>query len=238
MKHNHSVYWKLDVIVPAVLVASGAFTRPSSASKSGTGELWAGHQVVFGEADVPVLGKRETRSDSYLLARVTKRDGKITITQKACKVDFQEVLGTKIRIPEKALLDLPPATFSFVPDRDGLRATPWEVGWGRQDVDRDGKPGLTVEVDASVCGGKLYVASTTKSAASGRMLDSGEGMMGKISVRVRQEILDADSACLRMFASDSDEIQTGGFIYRRVADNASCRELLRHPWPVEVKVKR
>ncbi len=237
MKRNHHKGWT-TILVSAALLAVGAFTQGTSAAESAREELWAGHQVVFGETDVPVLGRKETRSDSYVLARVTREKGRITITQRACKVDFQEVLGTTVHIPEKALLDLPPATFSFVPHGDILRAAPWEVGWGRQDVDRDGKPGLTVEVDASVCGGKLYVASNTKSAAVAKMLDEGEGMMGKISVRVKQKILDADSACLRMFAADSDETQTGAFVYRRVPDSATCASLLRHPWPIRAEVKR
>lgn len=238
MKRRFNTAFIGAAAVAATLFVMGAASESSFAAEPVVEEIWAGHQVVFGETDVPVLGKRETRSDSYVLAKVTRTDGKITISQKACKVDFQEVLGTKVRIPEKALLDLPPAVFSFEPAGEILRAAPWEVGWGRQDVDKDGKPGLTVDVDASVCGGKLYVASTTKSAAYGKMIEGGDGMMGKISVRVQQKILDSDSACLKMFAADSDETQNGGFVYRRVVPGASCESLLSQPWPVVAKVKR
>lgn len=209
-----------------------------SASNSEIVEMWAGHQVVFGETDVPVLGKRETRSDSYVLAEVTQKDGNLRFVQKACRVDFKEVLGAKVHISEKALPALPAATFTFSKSGETLKAAPWRVGWERQDVDKDGKPGLTVEVDASICGGKLFVSSDTRSAAEGKLLDNGEGMMGNISVRVRQKILDTDSACLKMFASDSDEIQSGGFVYRRVPDTATCENLLKSPWPIEAKVKR
>jgi len=237
MKPRFNKNWKLRIAGAALLTVSAIAVRPV-ASATESVEMWAGHQVVFGETDVPVLGKRETRSDSYVLARVTKNTGRITFVQQACRVDFKEVLGAKVRIPERALLSLPAATISFSKDGELLRAAPWNVGWGRQDVDRDGKPGLTVNVDASVCGGELYIASDTRSAAVGKLIDNGEGMMGKISVRVQQKVLDTDSACLKMFSADSDETQNGGFVYRRVQDNATCETLLRHPWPIEAKIKR
>jgi hypothetical protein len=199
-------------------------------------EMWAGHQVVFGETDVPVLGKKETRSDSYVLAKIRRLENRIEIDQTACKVAFKKVLGATVHIPEQALLKLPSARFSFIEEAGNMKAAPWQVGWNKQDVDHDGKPGLTVTVDSGLCGGNLYVASSTRSTASGKMLN--DGMMGKISVRVKQKILDSDSICLKMFAADSDEIQNGGFVYRRVQDNASCESLLQQPWPITANVKR
>ncbi len=226
---------RLTVVLSALAILCGAAVNLDASTEDAV-EMWAGHQVVFGETDVPVLGKKETRSDSYVLAKVTRKGDRIDLEQSACKVAFEEVLGAKVHIPEKALLGLPAARFSFVPQGDVLKAEPWQVGWNKQDVDGDGNPGLTVDVDSSICGGKLFVASSTRSAAFGKLID--EGMMGKISVRVKQKILDADGACLKMFSSDTDEVQSGGFAYRRVSDNASCETLLKHPWPIVAKVKR
>jgi hypothetical protein len=236
---NSTSFWKIGLMVslPCLMViVIGA--RQASAQSAQSDELWAGHQVVFGETDVPVLGKRETRSDSYLLARVTRRDGNIEIEQIACKVAFKEVLGAKVSIPTDALLRLPAAKFRFSPVDNLMKAEPWSVGWSKQDVDKDSNPGLTVDVDASMCSGKLYVASDTRSAAVGKMLDNDTGMMGKISVRVKQKILGTNSACLKLFSSDSDETQNGGFIYRRVPDGSTCEELLKHPWPIQATIKR
>ena len=237
MKINHRMLNTVTAL-SAAAVLFGAGTPAPRADETRTVEMWAGHQVVFGVTNVPVLGKRETRADSYVLAKVTKENGKITFEQRACRVAFKKVVDAQVRIPEKALLELPAATFSFTPSGEILKAVPWQVGWGREDVDHDGKPGLTVDVDSSICGGKLYIASDTRSAAHAKLIDDGEGMMGKISVRVRQKVLDSDSACLKTFSENSDETQNGGFIYRRVQDDASCRSLLQGPWPIEVTIKR
>jgi hypothetical protein len=151
-----------------------------------TEEVWVGHQVVFGKTSVPFMGEKETRSDSYLLARVKRAGGVIELEQLACKVSFKEIAGVKIDIPEEALLKLPKARIHFVPEDDLLRAKPWHVGWHKQDIDKDGAPGLSVLVDASICSGKLHVASVTRSAAVAKTTDYG--LMGKISVEVKQKV--------------------------------------------------
>jgi hypothetical protein len=237
MSRNGRILKTATVLGAAVFVFASGASGPR-AGGSQTVEMWAGHQVVFGETKIPILGRRETRSDSYVLAEVTKENGKITFVQRACRVTFRKVIGAQVRIPEEALLKLPEATFSFSKTGDGLKASAWQVGWGKEDVDRDGKPGLTVDVDAAICGGELYIASDTRSAAYAKLLDDGRGMIGKISVRVRQRVLDANSACLKMFSENTDETQNGGFVYRRVQDDASCASLLRGPWPIEVNIKR
>ncbi len=210
-----------------------------NASTSDKHEIWVGHQVVFGETVIPVLGKRETRSDNFLLAKVIRKDNSIEILQTACKVEFKEIIGTKVAIPEDALLKLPWTKIVFnrgIEVIDALKADPWQVGWGKEDIDQDGNPGLTVHVDSSLCKGQLYVSSSTNTSAFGQLIEGG--MMGKVHVRVKQKILGTNSACLKLFSSDSDETQTGAFVYQKARNNTTCKQLLSGAWPVTANIKR
>ncbi len=209
------------------------FTMASSGSEVAK-ERWVGHQVVFGKTDVPFMGTKETWTESFLLADVRRDAAGIDIEQVACKVRFKEIMGVKINIPKKALLKLPKARFRFTPQDDKtFKADVWRVGWNKQDVDRDGSPGLTIDVDASICSGKLNVASTTRSAAAAIL--TKDGMLGKIGVEVKQTILGSNSACLDMFSKNTEETQKGTFVYRRVPAGTTCSDLLKRPWPVNAK---
>jgi hypothetical protein len=219
--------------VTAMLSALVVVVFGQSASAVPAEELWVGHQVVYGRTSVPFMGDKQTRTDSYLLASVKREGGAIELTQLACKVGFKEIAGVKLEIPTEALLKLPKARIRFEPEQNLMKASPWHVGWHKADIDRDGNPGLSVVVDASICSGKIHVASATRSAAVAQ--STPDGMMGKISVHVKQKILGSDSLCLRMFSSDSEEHQTGGFAYRRITEGTTCESLLGKPWPIEAR---
>ena len=148
--------------VPAATVLGGSL--PSSPSK----ELWAGHQVVFGKTSVPMMGEKETRSESFVLAEVTRNSNTITLEQIACKVRFKEIAGIGVHIPTAALLKLPRARIRFGMTPKGIgRATPWRVGWQQEDIDRDGAPGLSIAVDASICSGTTVSSGCNSSTVSG-----------------------------------------------------------------------
>jgi len=230
--------FRLGTVIIGVAVslwAAGMFFAGEGNADDGSSspEKWVGHQVVYGKTSVPFMGDKQTRTDSYLLASVTRRGETIELSQLACKVGFKEIAGVKLDIPTDALLRMPKAEICFAPEKGLLKAIPWQVGWNKTDIDGDGAPGLSVDVDASICSGKIHVASSTRSAAVAKMTENG--MMGKISVHVKQKILGSDSVCLKMFSSDSEERQTGGFVYQRVPDNTTCKDLLGRPWPVEAR---
>jgi hypothetical protein len=63
-------------------------------------------------------------------------------------------------------------------------------------------------------------------------------MTGKLSVRTKQSILGAGGLCLKLFAGDSDETQTGIFAYRRIQPGNSCRTLAGKPWPVKAEAEK
>lgn len=210
-------------VSPLAAKRVSAIPRPDKA-------LWAGHQVVFGQTKVPFRGTLRTRTDTFVLAKVTKNEHQVFIEQMACDTIIQDVAGVSVKIPSAAFKKMPPVRFRLLCDNQSLSSKPWTVGWRLQDVDRDGFPGMSVEVDAPLCDGQLHVANQTTSQAQGKL--TSRGMQGSISVLVRQQILGADSLCLRLFAKDSEERQHGRFAYQEVSHSATCESLLREGWPI------
>lgn len=193
-------------------------------------ERWAGHQVVRGVKKVPFLGDLETRTDTFILADVTNRaDGSVELMQKACKVSFKKVAGVRVSVDGPAM---PKNKVVFEPV-DGVFKSRSVVKWGSQDIDGDGHPGATVEVDASICSGALYVTNKATTNALAKRSRAGT-LTGTVFVRVLQEVLDAEGRCLKKSAKDIDESYRGKFSYTKVDADATCSELLPN-WPVKVR---
>lgn len=211
-------------ILTTIFLASGLSHAES--------ELWAGHQVVYGKQTILVLGEVKTRTDSFVLAEVTREGNTLTLQQKACDMDIKEVLGVKASMDPSVLGVLPDATIRFAIGDDGsVQAAPWVVGWGEADLDGDGHPGATIDVANRVCGGEMYVSSSSKTAASGLQL-TDDGLTGQVFVKVTQNILGASRACLRMGSDTQVEEQQGQMAYRRVPPGTSCADLSAALWPV------
>lgn len=215
----------LSLLVALLLTSSG-----STLAGEVTIETWAGHQVVIGEKTIPFLGRRQTRTDSYVIAQVTRADSVLRLKQLSCKVWFKKVAGVMVSMSNETLAQLPPAIIEFTLSGQIGRAIPWQVGWTGDDIDDDGAPGVSVTVDSSQCSGKLHLASNTESRATGTI--TRDGMVGNISVTVSQKVLGADSRCLRWFSADSTEHQKGTFAYRRISPDATCASLLQTRWPI------
>jgi hypothetical protein len=194
--------------------------------------LWAGHQIVDGRTRVPFLGTLQTRVETFVLAQITPTEDSLTLKQFACKTAIKKVAGVMVTIPQKALRGMPAAIVRFRRIDDAWLAPAWRVGWSSEDIDGDGHPGMSVEVKAPLCKGRLYVANQTFSSAKAWWLKDKEAMSGALRVRVQQTILGSDSLCLRLFSKDSREEQSGVFAYRRVKPGSTCDGLLQGPWPV------
>ncbi len=194
-------------------------------------EYWAGHQVVEGTREVPVLGTLHTRMDTYTLARVRRQGDTVTIDQRACKVDFTDVGGVKVYIDADVLPDSR-LVFERVEDTPHYLMT-GEVVWDEEDIDEDGKPGMRVYVDAPVCSGNLHV--TNKTITNARAFGDKGPFYGEVTVTVRQKILDAEGTCLSGVAKDSYERSKGSFEYTKIKADATCQSLLDEGWPVKVK---
>ena len=190
--------------------------------------LWAGHQVTFGKREVPFKGEVSTRMDSFVIARLRRRDGGvIELEQTACHVRFSKVAGVMVHMDAEAL---PETRMVFATGDDGSPTGRSLVAWSNEDVDEDGHPGMTVHVKAPVCSGDLYVTnrSTTKATAT---FDS-ERLEGNAKVHVRQEILGAEGACLSAVAKTTDERVKGPFAYVPVPEGTTCETLFNQGWPV------
>lgn len=197
-------------------------------------EVWLGHQVVEGHKPIPLLGDLETRTDSYVLARVVRSPDGLHLRQEACAMDVRETLGVAVSMSPEALRRLPAANLRFSIQPDGsVTAAPWTVAWGAEDLDRDGQPGVTIRVDSRMCGGDLYMASTSTSSASQVRL-TADGLEGAIQVQLQQEILGASRACLQLGGAHQEEQQRGRFVYVRVPPSTTCADVPLQRWPARV----
>ncbi len=214
---------------PALLFTS--WLAAAAESTTPPAERWAGHQVVFGTRDVPFKGTVRTRTDTFTLAQVRRSADGIELVETACRVLMEKVAGVEVRIDAAGL---PRSTAHFSSNDDaGNFVSESELGWGEDDVDGDGNPGVTVEVDAPVCSGELYVTNRSQTNATAEFV--GRRFQGSAQVRVVQHIIDAEGACLSMVARDTDERVSGPFAYVRVPAEASCESLLRDGWPVDAE---
>lgn len=224
----------LVLLVPMVALAKGdggAAPAPDSVQKVvGTKNLWAGHQVVLGYKDIPLLGKVQTRTDTYFIATFVKMDSGWVLKQQACSIEIKPTMGVKVQFPDHTVGKLPTADVTLTEAADGYYyATPWKVGWGKEDVDHDGHPGVTLDVDAPLCSGKVYVTSESFSRA--RAKRTADMWVGQIRVQIRQHILGASKSCLKLMSSDTDERIRGTFAYTRIPDGSTCSSLAKSAWP-------
>ena len=192
--------------------------------------LWVGHQVTLGRRVLPVLGTVETRSDTWVLALVSRTAGKVELVERACRVRMAEAAGAKVTLADAAVRALPPTRVVYT-RRSGAedwRAGPWRSGWDAEDHDQDGHPGVSLAVDAPLCGGHLFVASRALSIA--RASDWQGALRGELKVKLAQTILGAEGACLGLVSSDRDERLLGRVAYLPVRGDATCDSLEREGW--------
>jgi hypothetical protein len=166
-----------------------------------------------------------------MLAEITRTEDSLTLKQFACKTAIKKVAGVSVTIPQKALRGMPAAIVRFRRLEDAWLAPFWRVGWSNEDIDGDGQPGMSIEVNAPLCNGRLYVANQTFTNAKAWSM-AKEAMNGALRLRVQQTILGSDRLCLRLFSKNSREEQWGVFAYRQVKPGSTCDGLLKRPWPV------
>jgi hypothetical protein len=202
------------------------------ASNDDPPETWAGHQITYGWRKVPFRGRVRTRTDAYVVATVERDGDRLTLRQRACRVDFKPIGGIKVHMDSSRL---PVDVFRF-------RASPGErfagtsnVSWGREDIDGDGNPGMTVGVDSKVCSGALFVSNDSKTNAVGAFDQSGAGFHGDAEVEIRQTVLGAEGLCLRVVAKDTQERVRGPFSYVPVPPGSTCETLERRGWPIDAE---
>jgi len=210
---------------------------PTGANAEEAAEVWAGHQVMKGARSVPLLGSVETRTDSYFLATVQRTgDGTILLEQRTCRVEIAEAAGVQVSFLPGAAPKLPPATLLWR-RKGGAWFTAFESGWGEEDADGDGNPGVTLQVKAPLCSGRIFVSSRSRTQLRGRERDGG--LAGEARAVSDQRTLGADGVCLRTLAKDERDSVQGAFAYVPVERNATCESLLAAgAWPVRATAER
>ena len=221
-------------VTPSTLAT---FAVPAQAAfpslERGESMLWAGHEVIEGYKEIPVIGKLKTRTETYSLARVTadpRVPGGLVLDAEACRVSFKKVAGIGVAMDARKL---PRSRVRLHPEGNGL-AGGGVVRWGREDVDGDGAPGAAVTVDSLMCGGTLHVSNESRISMRSTSLTPA-GMSGRVSVRTDQSILKAEGRCLSRMAEDEVASSKGRFVYKRVAEGSTCSSLMRSAWPAKAK---
>lgn len=194
-------------------------------------ELWVGHQVVKGARSVPILGTLETRTDSYYLAKVERRDGELRLVQTTCKMKIARFAGVQVSFLDDGVRKMPPTEISYLRQGERWEAQPWITQWEQEDVDGDGKPGATVQVEAPVCGGTVFVSGYSKAMARGA--EEEGGLVGEIRAKIGHKILGTSGGCIKLVAKDSEETVAGTFAYLPAPEGATCESLAAASWPVQ-----
>ena len=197
-------------------------------------EVWAGHQVLLGKRKVPLYGEKDTHTENYVIAEVTRTPSRIDIRQRLCRFDFHPIKGVQPSMKQETIARLPTSNIELEQKPDGsLSAAPWTTGWGDEDIDGDGFPGATISISGTSCSGEVHVSNqSVTTLASGHI--TPDGAAGEISVRLKQKVLSAKGFCLKLMAGDSDETQNGWFTYRRIDPGSTCQSLAGKPWPAKV----
>jgi hypothetical protein len=199
------------------------------------GEMWIGHAIVAGKRAVPLLGKVEARTESWVLARVLRSKDGFQLEQRSCAVELSNPLGVRLFMNPGAAEKLPVIRLQYSRRADGrYYQMPATSGWGSEDVDRDGQPGLTVNLEAPICGGRLFVGVRTKSLSRGTVEADGS-MIGELRAQIDQRVLGTEGACISVLADDSTESAAGTFAYVPTSTAATCATYSRDRWPVRAK---
>ena len=200
-------------------------------------ERWVATVAVLGERKIPILGTVRFRTDTNALADVWRTEQGWLISQQTCGVRFAKTAGAVLTLAEHAPSAMPPAVMTFVQQDEVWSAGPWPSGWSESDHDGDGKPGITVNVKAPICGqGELHVESEATSVARGAPGD-GTTLEGDILVRVIQTNHSAKGLCLKLLPTRTDETMLGRFAYQQVPVDTTCSTVTAFPDPQPEKAQ-
>ncbi|HJX54548.1 MAG TPA: hypothetical protein VJ801_17410 [Polyangia bacterium] len=221
-------------LAPLLAVLLLGETPPVEASPA---EVWAGHQILRGMRHVPLHSDVLDETENYVIVKVQRRGDHIELRQHFCRVESKPVKGVTVALSASGVAHMPatPVAVDVAAD-GGVKIGAWDVAWGREDLDGDGKPGATLTVSGTFCSGDVYVSSQSHYTVERAHLD-GHGLSGELKVEQRQKILGASGLCLRAMAGDSSETQRGTFAYRPVPAGTTCQSLAGKPWPVQAQRK-
>jgi hypothetical protein len=185
--------------------------------------------AVYAERHIPLVGQVTFRTDTFVLADVVATEGGWRLDQQVCRVEFSKAAGAQVSLDPTGPAGMPRVTVHFREDGEVWRGS-WASGWDEADHDRDGEPGITFHVAAPICSGSLFFRSAARNVAVGRP-GAGTVLEGELAVDVRQEVLGARGACLRLFTRSRDDHFTGRFAYQEAPLGTTCAGVTAWPDP-------
>lgn len=217
--------------ISAALAAPLAETAPVKPVDSGEWTWWVGHQITRGHRKVPVLGKLATHLETYYIAKLRKTGQGFEVIQSACASNYRPIAGVEIGFHAE---HTPAIRYDFSPRQPGQLHADAKVVWAREDLDQDGQPGLSIDVNAKICRGKLYVGNHTTIQSEAHWVNPWE-WEGTVQTEHLMNILGSDSFCLRTFARSRKETSKGNFRFRALSGPTTCAALLKKPWLVHAE---
>lgn len=196
----------------------------ASADPAAAPVQWAGRFLASGSRKVPLLGTVTYRTESRTLATVEATDNGVVLQQRTCAVVFDKSAGAELAMHPRGPEGIPVFSLAFDRSGDGWTADPWPSGWGTDDLDGDGAPGITVNVSAPLCGGSIMVSSEALTTPS-NLTSLGEALEGDVQVWTEQTVLQAKGLCLRLFSKSSAETLNGHFTYAPVDPQTTCDDV-------------
>lgn len=211
---------------------------------------WARAQVTSALVDVPVLGELSSRTLAVTLLRVRQDGAELTLDEEVCRLTTQaptrlvttayppafiqavsgnrrrgrlELDGSQIRYLE------PKQAFwrGMRPDADIRGPLPTSGRDPRvDDVDRDGQPGLTVQVGGLI-DGEIFLVQRSWSELTG-VVRSQNQIEGQVEWDSEEQILGASASILTSAPDKRPDPKRGRsfFRMRRVPSSATCGEVL------------
>jgi hypothetical protein len=196
-------------------------------------EVWVGHQILRGTRRVPLKGPVPTEAQNFMLAKVRRNGTHWEIQQQFCRSENKPVKNVTVAASPTAIARMKVSPVTVDVSADGTATvSPWNVVWGRDDLDGDGHPGVSFTVDGTFCSGDLYVASQSYYTATKARV-SGNELTGEMKIDQRQQVLGASGFCLRAMVGDSTDSQVGSFAYKAMPAGTTCASLAGKPWPVQ-----
>ena len=93
---------------------------------------------------MPLHGDVPIETQNFLLAKVQRKGGHIEMRQHFCRVEREPVKMLFVAPPPVGMARMPAATVAIDVAEDGsAKIASWDVAWGNEDMDGDGKPGAT-----------------------------------------------------------------------------------------------
>jgi hypothetical protein len=250
MTHSRALGTSLTLLVAA---ACGSAPSPESQTsalsvKEALPGTWARVQILTSEASA--LGNlSKTKVARYSVVNFTSSGDQIMATEKVCEIASVNSGSSSVSFAPSILKAIPDSRYSYSSKDESVvltrpaavealgvsltdlttEALPTSASDPRViDQDKDGKPGVTVNVEAKVVisiSGELYVAQRTFWNES-LTLKSADTLSGSIDWRQEQSILGSSNS---LFTSVKPKVTTlpaeSSVSLRKIAAGAGCADL-------------